>query len=246
MKSVFLSLLAFAITLPAQAGVISFYTDQATFNAALSSENSFDFNSLVSGSSAVSYSTSAGLTDNGINFVGNTGNSSSPYFLVAVGPDYFSNVYDVVPGQSVLATPASSSPSQQITNGSLTITLPGSGYTAFGLLLFDTQNGSTSPIGSDTVTLSVGTSSGSVTTPGGGTAFIGFTSASPVTSITLRGTTQDEFPDLSWVYYGTASTSPSAPEPATVSTLLLGAGLALLKLRKQASSGQSLARRSIE
>lgn len=204
----------------AAGGAPVFYTSQDSFLAATGSPSSFGFNSLASGSAAASFSTAAGLTLNGFNFSGTTGNPQAPYYLGASGPNFYGTDYSTVPGASSLQVPAISSMFYNITNGKLTITMPGAGVTAFGLLLFDVKTFTTDGSGSDTVNINVGGSVGHATSPPFGTAFIGFTSATPVTSVTLTGTSPDEFPTLSKVYF------IPAPPPAipTITSVLNGAG----------------------
>ena len=144
---------------------------------------------------------------NGIQFIGATGTPSKPYFLSAEGPNYFYNDYNRLPGQSSLQGPGVSSVFYSVTNGVTTINMPPGGVTAFGMVLFDALVSDKTGAGTDTVNLNINGSTGSVVTPAfTGTAFIGFTSTVPVTSVTLTGTKADEYPTISSVYYQPAVT----------------------------------------
>lgn len=221
------TLLLLSLCSTASASVV-FYTNQTTFDTAVSSVSSFGFNSLVTGSSAVSYDTASGLTLDGFNFVGTTGTAGSPYYLGAEGPTFYFNDYNKVPGASSLQGPGTSNAFYSVTNGSMTITMPTGGVTAFGLVLFDVLIGDTTGAGTDTVNLSAGGSTGSVVTPAyTGTAFLGFTSTAPITSVTLTGTNPNEFPTISSVYYETAAVN-STPEPGTLGLCAFGLLAAVL------------------
>jgi hypothetical protein len=205
---------------------IVFYTDESLFDAAATSLTSFGFNSLVTGSGSVTYDTAAGVTLDGVNFVGTTGTAGNPYYLGAVGPDYYFNDYNRIPGASSLQGPGTSNSFYAVTNGVTTITLP-SGTTAFGLVLYDVLIGDTTGAGTDTVNLTADGSTGSVVTPPfTGTAFLGFTSTTPITTVTLTGTAPNEFPTISSVSLGTAGPVSAVPEPGSFG--LLSAGVAPL------------------
>jgi hypothetical protein len=214
-----------------------FYTSLTSFTTAVgTTPASFGFDSIISGSSGTGvYATASGLTLNDFQFVGTNG--SGGYYLGAEGPGYLSADYDRGTGSSIQG-PALTSSFYSISNGQLTITMPTGGVTAFGLQLWDVLAGNYSGAGTDTVDLTVNGSSGSVVTPAvTGTAFIGFTSSTPVTSVTLTGTTAEEFPTISQVYYATASVGSTAPEPGTL-VLMAGAFFALVvSLRHKRNAG---------
>jgi len=190
----------------------TFYSSLASFNTAAGNPASFGFNSLVSGNASVSYATSAGLSLNGFQFVGTNGNGG--YYLGAEGPAFIELDYDRGTGSS-LQGPAVASVFYHISNGVLTITMPPGGVTAFGLQLWDVLTSDYTGAGTDTVHLTVNGSSGTVVTPAfTGTGFIGFTSSTPVTSVTLTGTALDEFPTISAVYYVAAPAAQTLPHVA--------------------------------
>src|ERR1022692_803855 len=113
----------------------NFYTSLSSFTAAAgSTPTSFGFNSLTSGSGSVNYSTAAGLSLNGFQFVGTTGNGG--YYLSVSGPQFYFSDYNRVNASS-LQGPALSSNFYHIANGLLTITMPAGGVTAFGIQLWD-------------------------------------------------------------------------------------------------------------
>ena len=213
-----------------------FYTSLTSFTTAVgTTPASFGFDSIISGSSATNvYATASGLTLNDFQFVGTNG--SGGYYLGAEGPGFISIDYDRGTGSSIQG-PALTSFFYGISNGQLTITMPSGGVTAFGLQLWDVLAGDYTGAGTDTVNLTVNGSSGSVVTPAfTGTAFIGFTSSTPVTSVTLTGTASEEFPTISQVYYSTGNPG-SVPEPGTLA-LMAGAISALMaSLRHKRNAG---------
>jgi hypothetical protein len=212
-----------------------FYTDLASFTTAVgSAPSTFGFGSVESGGNSAFFSTAAGLSLNGFQFVGTNGNGG--YYLGAEGPGFLPADYNRGTGSS-LQGPAATSSFYGISHGQLTITMPAGGVTAFGLQLWDVLAGNYSGAGTDTVNLTVNGSSGSVVTPPyTGTAFIGFTSSTPVTSVTLTGTTAEEFPTISRVYYSTGN-SGSVPEPGTLALMAGALSALVVSLRQKRNAG---------
>ena len=212
-----------------------FYTSLTSFTTAVgTTPASFGFNSIISGSSIADYGTASGLTVSGFQFVGTNG--SGGYYLGAEGPLYIPADYDRGTGSSIEG-PALTSSFYAISSGQLTITMPSGGVTAFGLQLWDVLTGDSSGAGTDTVNLTVNGSSGSVVTPAlAGTAFIGFTSSTPVTSVTLTGTTFEEFPVISQVYYSTGNPG-SVPEPGTLALMAGAISALVVSLRHKRNAG---------
>jgi hypothetical protein len=170
----------------------------------------------------------------GFQFVGTNG--SGGYYLGAEGPGFIPLDYDRGTVSSIQG-PALTSSFYQISNGQLTITMPSGGVTAFGLQLWDVLTYDYSGAGTDTVDLTVNGSSGSVVTPAfAGTAFIGFISSTPVTSVTLTGTTSEEFPVISQVYYSTG-TPGSVPEPGTLALMAGAISALVVSLRHKRNAG---------
>jgi hypothetical protein len=212
-----------------------FYTSLSSFTTAVgTSPASFGFDSIISGSSIADYGTASGLTVSGFQFVGTNG--SGGYYLGAEGAGFIPLDYDRGTGSSIQG-PALTSSFYGISNGQLTITMPSGGVTAFGLQLWDVLAGNYSGAGTDTVNLTVNGSSGSVVTPAfAGTAFIGFTSSTPVTSVTLTGTTSEEFPTISQVYYSTGNPG-SVPEPGTLALMAGAISALVVSLRHKRNAG---------
>ena len=213
-----------------------FYTSLTTFTTAVgTTPASFGFDSIISGSTGTNvYATASGLTLNDFQFVGTNGNGS--YYLGAEGPLYYGADYNRGTGSSIEG-PALTSSFYAISSGQLTITMPSGGVTAFGLQLWDVLAGDYTGAGTDTVDLTVNGSSGSVVTPAfTGTAFIGFTSSTPVTSVTLTGTTFEEFPVISQVYYSTGNPG-SVPEPGTLALMAGAISALVVSLRHKRNAG---------
>jgi len=225
LRSLYLSLCAAACVFGAGP---TFYTNQGSFNtAAGTTPSTLLFNGVVSGSNSVLYSTASGLTLSGFQFVGTNG--SGGYYLGAEGPQFFVAPDYGRTGNSSLNAPAKTSVFYSITNGLLTITTPSGGVTAFGLQLWDVLTGDATGAGTDTVVMAAGGGSGSVVTPATtGTAFLGFTSSTPVTSVTLSGTASEEFPTIGAVYYVTATAPPPPATPVPPTLILFTTGLAVL------------------
>ena len=85
----------------------SFYTTLATFSAAAGTPATFGFNGIVTGSSSVNFSTAAGLTLNGFQFVGTNGNGG--YYLGAQGPQFYFSDYNRVAASSLQGPAVTSS-----------------------------------------------------------------------------------------------------------------------------------------
>ena len=218
------SIFAVSITVqPASAGVILF-TSQSAFDAAVAGDGltstSFNFNSTPS----ANYATASGLTTtDGVNFVGLTGTSASPYYL-SLAPAYFCcNDYNN-PNVTIQA-PAVTSTFYDVTNGVTDITLP-NGAVAFSLIAYTVQAGDYTDSGHDTLNLDVDGVIGQTTTSAGsGTGFIGFISTGPVSSVTLTGSTYEDFIDIvgGEVAIGNAL---AVPEPSSW-VLMIAGGLFL-------------------
>jgi len=83
--------------------------------------------------------------------------------------------------------------------------------------LFEVQPGDFNGVTTDTInmTLSDGFTSSVVTLPAPDLVFLGFTSNAPIASITMTGTSPEDFPDMANFAFG-----PTAvPEPASLAML---------------------------
>jgi uncharacterized protein (TIGR03437 family) len=191
----------------------TFYTNLTNFTtAAGGNPQSFGF-----ATTTIPISNATGFTMNGINFVGTTSNGG--YWLAITPPNGYFNDYNRVNAPS-LQGPAVSSTFYNFTNGVLTITMPPGGVSAFAVTVFNVLTGDTTGAGTDTVNMTVNGATGSVVAPQlTGLGFIGFTSTTPVNTVTMKGSTTEEFMDLVTVYYVLA--------PPAVSSVVNNASFAL-------------------
>jgi hypothetical protein len=106
------------------------------------------------------------------------------------------------------------------------------GAVAFSLTAYTVQAGDYSDSGYDTLNLNVNGNIGQTTTSAGsGTAFIGFISTASVSSVTLTGSTSEDFIDIINGELATGSASLPATAPASVA-LFIGGGIAWLAVRR--------------
>jgi hypothetical protein len=197
---------------PAAASV-TFYTTQATYDAALALQSTtvstFNFNAVP----LTSYDTASGLTVDGVNFVGNNGNGG--YYLNPTPAYYCCDDYNN-PNETI-QLPAINSSYYGVTNGYTAITFA-KPTTAFSFDAYTVEAGDYGGDGADTLNLTVGGSTGqTVTLPQSTTGFLGFISTTPVTSATLTGSTDEDFIDMV-----DGSVAGGIPEPAAWALLLLG------------------------
>ncbi len=204
--------------LAASGGGVTFYTDPSAFSAAAGSTKSFGFSGVVTGNTGATtaYANAAGFTRDGVTFVGTTGNGG--YSIGIQGPDFITADYNHGLDKPSLQGPALTSGFYGITNGATTITFA-KGVTSFGLTLFDVLAGDYSGSGTDTVNLTVNGRSGSVVTPQStGAAFLGFTAANPITSVTLTGTAAEEFPTITDVVLSGSGSGPTPVKTGVINT----------------------------
>ena len=176
-----------------QADVV-LYTSESAFDAATTGLTTVDFNGIASSDSFVSYGTGP-LSLSGVSF---TGNGS----MFVIDPGFYGYSYS----NGGFLTSDYSSPDI------ITATLPGGGFTAVG-----TDFGSLFSGGATfTITLSTGdtftvSTSGSIEF--GTLGFVGFTSSTPITSITFSMPDTPNYNALDNFQFGTAV---AVPEPTSV------------------------------
>jgi hypothetical protein len=221
----FVCLLALCTSLtPAFSATLTTYNSQASFNAALTSGVLIDFNNLVAVTNGqADYSTAAGLTQSGVNFVGVNGSGN---YLIATRSDGNAN-YDW--GSSTLL----SLPYYWGSAASyLTITLPSNTTAAgFDLMTFSPQ------AGSFTITMPADLGGGTyvVNTANRPTrSWFGITSDTSISSIQIAVngvnpvTHVGSIPLLDNFKFGAAAEQPAdTPEVATF--ILIGTGLAAMR-----------------
>jgi len=208
---------------------IEFFTNEAAWQAAAdptsSNTTAFDFNALLGNN----YSSSSGLTLDGVNFVGSTG-TANYYWLPISTPGFCCDAYNN-PNAS-LQGPAPTSSYYNIPDGQVLLTLPTQGVTAFGLQAFTVQAGNYSGTATDTINLTADGQTGSTSSfPNAVTGFIGFVSTTAINSAVVTGTGLNDFVNITNVSYVS-----SVPLPGTFAMMMAGMGaLGLLRHKKQAT-----------
>ena len=209
------ALAVLGIASPVSAGVVV-YTDLPSFQAAAPGLLTLNFAGYGPVSGAADYSTAAGLTVNGVNFVGreNTG-------------DYYLAVYGTpAPGVLLGAFSTPGAPGARY-DGDTTISFP----TPIHAVGFNLTMGSATGAGAFTIVLSNSATASydsaiSPDTP----IFVGFVSSDAFTSVVMRAGTVD-----GGTYYApliSEVTYDAAPEPGTFGTAFLVAGLLALRVPK--------------
>jgi hypothetical protein len=179
----------------------SVYTSQGAFNAAISSSTVITFDGIAASGSYVNYPT--GVTLSGVTF---TANNETLYII--------DPAYNLAPYPSAFLSDQFSSPDI------IMATLPSA--TAVG---FD-FGGLLGPTGPFVLTLSDGfstTVSNDFSILGGSLGFVGITSSTPLTSITITMSDSPNYNAIDNFTYGTAANSV-VPEPETF--VLMATGLA--------------------
>ena len=194
----------------------------SAFNAATTGRTTLDFTPYtVPGSGqATSYSTAAGLTVDGVNFVGNV--TGGGHYLYVVNPsNYF--IYSGWDGNPTVLQGPTGTGTPPSAQGVLDITLP-AGTTAVGTNLYTVENGPEVYGESVHIQLSTGDS---FTVPtfqksdAPDLAFAGFTSTVPITSMQISMPNAG-YPDLSGFVFGQRLETSNVPEPSGLVALLGG------------------------
>ena len=198
------------------------YTSRSAFLAAAGATNTIDFSGIAPTNGSVSFSTPAGLTLDGVNFVG------SGTFAGSTGNDLFvfdgaQSVWTLNGTAALVGALANGMSNPTPTIGELLITLP-AGITALGMDI-----GSTSP---GTVvynaTLSTGdTATGTATHVG---AFLGFVSTTPITTLRFDTTNPAGGPERLVLDNVTMN---QVPEPSSVLLFLAGLGALCVGRRRR-------------
>lgn len=186
---------------------VTMYTDRAAFTAASANLTTLNFASAnTSGGTLTGYSTAAGLTLGGVNFVG-TENGGSEYALAVNTPAFYPLYAGFDGNPTVLLAGGNDARDAPVT----TITLP-PGITAVGTGLYTIALGNfrSNTVEPVDVTLYSGTTSLGTFTfqtfEKPTVAFAGFTSSIPITTIQVVGE-NDSFAALSSFVFGNAAGS---------------------------------------
>lgn len=203
----------FGITSAAQAAI---FTSKSAFLNATSGQTTVDFEGLIQPDTSSSLQN---LTTQGVTFIGSI---DGGYLLnCATFPNNFANCNTTIPlvGSTTIAGTGAAS-------NTITATLP-AGITAVGVDLLPYS------LNQD-YTVSISTGESETITINNDVKFIGFTSATPITSLNIFSTEGQVFDNL---VYGQANVNPpptGVPEPSAMLGLLAisGIGLSQLKGRK--------------
>jgi hypothetical protein len=195
-----------AVVLPATSAVLTTYTDNATFTAALSSQTLIDFDTLSTGED----STAAGLTIGGINFVGM---NNGGYYLATQNNGWNSGTFVYLP---YFFGPLSYT----------AVTVP-SGTTAVGFDL-----GSQSGTDSFTVTILGATAVVNTATFPAHT-FFGVTSDTAFTTFQIQSNIAKTVLMDNFIF-GTATTGtvtdpPPSDTPEAATLIMIGSGLLIMR-----------------
>jgi hypothetical protein len=207
--AIFLCIATSVCVAPASANIVTF-TDQGTFDAATSSLTTVTFDGLAPTGSFTSYS-SGSVTLSGATFTNSTALSGSE--LLVVDPGYYGYTYP----SDFMTNDFSSTGSDTIT-----VTLP-SPETAVGFnygSLF--TGGANIAVNLDSTGPLTASTGGSIQS--GTLGFLGFTSTTPFTTVTLTLPDQPNYGVIDNFSFGSAGTS-AVPEPSELLPLWGGIGL---------------------
>jgi len=244
-------LLLFVAVLPSRGSVVLF-SSEAAWLATTAVSNTTGFEGIASPGTTSDFSTSAGLTSGGVNFLGQTvfescdfpspcGITSSGYELSVSAPgvydglDWGTGAYLVGP-RSYFEVESIGAAVEQ--NGTLTASLP-AGTTSVGFDLMSVD-GQAVPPAEPQVCLSTGDCFNLTTPAYPGQLFVGFTSTTPLTSVTI--TIADGLDSSNQVFLDNFAIGAAIPEPRGLSMMLLGLAVlfAVVSYRRRTRSYQKL------
>ena len=221
-------LFGLAVVAPLVSGATITYTDETAWSSASMNLTTIGFEGLAPANSFALYSTSTGLSIDGVQFVGADGGG---YQLSVYDSNFISPYFNWGAG-ALLAGP-------QYVNANVTpsiqVSLP-SGVTSFGVNLMTASPNATS----FSITLSDGTTQTVSTFARPQQAFFGATSDAPITSATFTlvetipaNNTQGLLDNFS---FGAAGTGSQGQVPETDTLVMIGTGLAgLAWIKKRAA-----------
>ena len=219
-------LFGLAAAVPPASGSTITYTDEGAWSSASMNLTTVGFEGLAPANSLNFYSTSAGLSIDGVQFVGVDGSG----YQLTVDDSGFASPYFNWGTGAILAGPAYASAS---VTPYIQVNLP-AGVTSIGVNLMTVSPNATS----FSVTLSDGTTQSISTFTRPTEAFFGATSDAPITSATFTlvgtipsNTTQGLLDNFSFGAANTGGQQSQVPETDTL--LLIGTGLAGLAWMKK-------------
>jgi hypothetical protein len=240
-------LLLFVAVLPSRGSVVLF-SSEAAWLATTTVSNTTGFEGIASPGTTSDFSTSAGLTSGGVNFLGQIVNescsfpggcftTSTGYQLQVSAPgafdglDWGTGAYLVGPQSEVEVVSIGAATEQ---NGTLTASLP-AGTTSVGFDLMSVD-GQAVPPAEPQVCLSTGDCFNLTTPAYPGQLFVGFTSTTPLTSVAI--TIPDGLDSFNQVFLDNFAVGAAIPEPRGLSMMLLGlaALFAVVRHRRNSAS----------
>lgn len=206
-------LCVFGMQTSVHAGV-TLFTDRAAFTSAAGSLTTIDFEGIVPTRGVSFYNSPSGLTLSGVNFYGATPAPlilPGPGYLAVVDPSYFPG-YDWGSGATL----------QGSNTGRIDITFPDGGFVAIGSDIMGFQSFSQAPDFS--ITLSTGETFVASSSLFPNRAFVGFTSTTPITSLSFQTANANFYPELDNVSFRATQVNTAVPEPGTAAFGIIAGG----------------------